>query len=385
MSVRLLVLIFAVLAAPAHGLDAVILSPSPGETVFGEVEFAVEVVPEEEVAEVRFRVDGREVGRRERPPWRVRVDVGEENAEHRFEVEAVAAGGEVARALLVTPPIRVDLEVDLDLRQLYVTATRDGERVLDLERDDFAVYDDGARQELVTFERGDVPLVATLLVDASDSMRGDRLETAVAGAGAFVTGMAPLDQARLLLFSDRIVHGTPFTNFTEVLRTGLLGVEAGGSTALNDHLYLALRLLEERQGRRVVVLLSDGVDVASVLDMEDVAGAAARSQALLYWIRLGAPDPRGAHSSAWRDAENHRRQLRLLERTIETSGGRVLTLNKLEDTAEAFAQILHELRDQYVLGYYPRSARHDGVWHRVEVRVRGRGLRVRTREGYFDE
>ncbi len=382
---RHLIVIFASLAVtPLHGEDLyiTITSPLPGQPVFGEVEFAVEVTSADAVAGVELFVDGNFAGRPEGPPYRVRVDVGEENREHRFEAVVRDAGGGQSDALLVTPSLRVDDEVALELQQLYVTVTRGDDRVLDLGRGDFTVLDGGAKQQLVTFELGDVPLTALVMVDASVSMQGRPLEAAMRGAEAFVRGMKPLDRAKLLLFSDRVVHTTPFTGFAEVLTAGLRSATASGGTALNDHLYLALKLLEARQGRRLIVLLTDGVDVASVLGMRDVAWVARRSQALVYWIRLGRPMP-GVRSS-WRDADEHRAEREGLEELVTASGGRILILESMDDTETAFANVLRELREQYVLGYYPTRNAGDGTWHRVRVRLKRSGLTVRTREGYLD-
>ena len=369
--------------APAEELYVTITRPTPGQPVFGEVDFEVRAGPLEQIDRLELFVDGNFAGSPEAPPFRVRIDVGSENVEHRFEAVVRGHSGSSRDALLVTPALRIDEEVDLELQQLYVTVTRGGERILDLERGDFTVLDQGRPQELVTFERGDVPLVALLMVDASASMQGRPLETALRGAETFVDGMRPLDRAKLLLFSDRIVHTTPFTGFAEVLTTGLQTVSAEGGTALNDHLYLALKLLEERQGRRVIVLLTDGVDVASVLGMRDVEWVARRSQALVYWIRLG--DPGARHTSAWRDVDGHREELERLEDLVASTGGRIHVLESMEETETAFAGILRELREQYVLGYYPNRNRNDGSWHKVRIRLDKPGFSVRTREGYLDD
>ena len=378
----LIVFLLASPALVAEELYVTIVRPLPGQPVFGEVEIEVRAGPPEQIARVELFVDGNFAGSPEEAPFRIRVDVGGENVEHRFEAVVRSHSGASQNALLITPSVRVDEEVDLELQQLYVTVARGDERVLDLERGDFAVLDQGRPQELVTFERGDVPLVALLMVDASVSMQGRPLETALRGAEAFIAGMRPLDRAKLLLFSDRVVHTTPFTGFADMLTTGLKTVEAGGGTALNDHLYLALKLLEERQGRRVIVLLTDGVDVASVLGMRDVEWVARRSQALVYWIRLGGIG--AGHSSAWRDVEGHRKELERLEDLVASSGGRIHQLSSIEETETAFASILRELREQYVLGYYPSRNLNDGSWHKVRVRLGRPGLSVRTREGYLD-
>ncbi len=122
--------LFAGLAAPGWGeaLYATFRKPVPGLPVFGDVEVVVHVAPAEAVETVELFVDGRFVRFLEAPGYRAEVDVGEENAEHRFEVVARGAG-EPGRALLVTPKVRVDEELELRLQQLYVTVTRDGRPV----------------------------------------------------------------------------------------------------------------------------------------------------------------------------------------------------------------------------------------------------------------
>jgi Ca-activated chloride channel family protein len=250
------------------------------------------------------------------------------------------------------------------------------------------VVDDGAVQELVTFEGGDAPLTAVLLVDSSESMQGERLQSAIRGAQAFTAGMRELDEAMALLFGDQLVRATPFTDDPAELRTSLDGVEAGGGTALTDHLYAAFKILDGRQGRRVVVVLSDGFDVYSALRMRDVLWKAQRSQAIVYWIQLqdraAAGGEPGLYSSAWRDAEANQEEYETLRRLVLESGGRIESIDRVEDVQRAFQSILAELREQYVLGYYPTDLRHDGSWRKVEVRVQGFGNSVRVREGYVD-
>jgi Ca-activated chloride channel family protein len=352
--------------------------------VFGTVEVAVEVLSIEPVARVEIRLDGEVVAVLTEPPYRALVDVGHENVARRFEVTATDASGEQATAVRVTGAVQVDEEVELELQQLYVTALRDGRRVLDLEPARFAVLDDGAPQKIVTFERGDVPLTAALLLDVSESMQGRQLAGALDGARAFVDAMRPLDQAMLLLFADQVRRVTAFTGFSELLRTGLEGVSAAGATAVNDHLFLALELLEARRGRRVVVLLSDGLDSASVLPMRDVLATARRSSALVYWLRLPLTAGR-SFSTAWRSAAEHRTEIETLERTVTRSGGQIVPLGRTSEALAAFEAILEELRGQYVLGYYPTVDRDDGSWRRVRVRVDAPDVELRYRDGYLDD
>jgi Ca-activated chloride channel family protein len=361
-------------------------SPSAGEPAFGEVPVEVEVISSEPIVSVEIVVDGELVESLTEPPYRTVVDVGNENRSHIFEVTATDATGASDTWTVVTGAIAIDERVELELQQLYVTVTRGGERVLDLAGEQFEVLDNGIPQKVVTFERGDVPLTAALLVDSSLSMEGDALRAALAGARAFVEGMGELDEAKVMAFSDRLLATTPFTGDPGVVSEVVDRIEPGGSTAINDHLFLSLKELEARQGRKVIILLSDGLDVDSVLDMADVDWKAGRVQSVVYWIRpVWGADLERQHSSVWRDSIEQRREVDALAQTVETSGGRTIDLERIEDAETAFREILQELREQYVIGYYPSRDLDDGAWHRVEVRAASPGAKVRVRGGYYDD
>ncbi len=383
----LLLSLLVLLASPLPAAEVRLVSPASGQPLFGEVEIRAEIQGAA-VNKVEFYLDSLRVGVAEAPPWRIVVDVGQANMEHSIEVLAYGPGGPVGTASLRTLPLQVDDEIEVGLQQLYVVVERGSRRVTDLTRDDFTVLDDGVPQELITFERGEIPFTAVLLVDASTSMAGARLRTATDGAKSFVAGMKRLDEAKLLLFSDRILLETPFTSVPSIVSLGLSGVQPQGGTALNDALYLALKRLEGSQGRRVVVLLSDGVDIESVLPMEQVQAIARRTHVVLYWLRLrryGEQElPFVELFSAWRDGAGHRRQMDLLQSTVLESGGRIETLDTLEQVKPALETLLRELREQYVLGYYPSRSKGRGTWHDLELRVRGEGLQVRTQEGYLE-
>lgn len=389
--VLVLTLLLALLGsslASGEDLEVLLALPTYGEAIFGEVKVGAEIYPSTDtVQRVEFYLDSRLMGVVESPPFEMTLDAGHQNVEHHFQVVVFDGDGEAARSSVWTPRIETDEEISVDLQQLFVTVSDGGRRVLDLEKGDFAVFDNGQRQNLVTFERGDVPFTAAILVDASSSMRGRRLEIALEGVTAFVEGMRELDQAKLLLFSDRVIHETPFTTFASVLTVGLAGVEGDGGTALNDYLYLALKRLEQRQGRRVVIILSDGLDVESVLSMEQVRWAASQLQPVIYWIRLrkGNEDQPGAQiRSPWRAPASHNEELGFLHRSVSESGGRIDDIDRIEDVEEAFQWILEDLRNQYVLGYYPNNEKARDPWHDILVRVRDSNLSVRTRDGYLE-
>lgn len=371
---------------PATGAAGglVIVSPASGEAAFGVLEVVVDpgsATPRK----MEFWFNGIKAGELTRPPWKFRIDTGEENIERRLRVVATDTGGKRREAEAVLPPIQVDDELDLPLQQLYITASLEGQAANDLRRKEFRVYDMGARQEIVTFEHGDIPLTAALLIDSSLSMRGAPLRAALAGAHSFATGMAELDEAMLLLFSDRVMYHTAWTADPDELLAGLDDAEARGGSAVNDHLFLALQLLEKRQGRRVVILLSDGVDVESLLAAAEVHEIAVRSQALIYWIRASAEPFDLLQRSAWRNVVEHSAEIRQLAAMVDASGGRRIDIQRFEDAEGAFQQILAELRQQYVVGFYPKRSRRDGAWHPIRVEVATKGVELRTREGYYDD
>lgn len=373
------------LASPVHAEFFVLFtSPQQDEIVFGEVEVVAEVSPEGVSATVELWVDGEMKGELEEPPYRWMVDLGQENRSHHLEARARQSTGEVAVDVVETAAIPVDEEVRVELQQLYVTALENERRVLDLERSNFVIRDNGSEQEIVTFTAGHVQLAAALVIDASVSMRGRRLQFALRAARAFAAGVEPDDEVSIQLFSDRLLFDSPYSSDVAVSTHGLDGVVAEGGTALNDHLYRALRQLETRQGRRVVVVLSDGIDSHSVLRMQEVIWLARRSRAMIYWVRTDPWLAKQRRSSAWKNSTLYRREYERMEETVLESGGRILALESVAEAEGAIREILAELREQYVLGYYPSVSLNDGRWHRVRVDVDRPGVAVRTRGGYID-
>lgn len=392
-------------SAAASEVEVAISSPEAGTPVFGEVEVVVQVPSDAAVERVEILVDGKRVAELRQSPYRFIVDVGEENRSHYFEAVAHDRIGVLGRAAVETSEVKIDERIDLDLQQVYVTVTRNGRRVRDLERSQFELSDEGKPQEIVTFAHGNIPFTAVLLIDASFSMEGTKLEAARLGALTLVAGMEELDELRLMVFSDRLVTASPFSHDTEPLIQALEVAEAEGGTAVNDFLFQALCELEQRQGRRVVLVLSDGNDVHSVLSMDAVQEIARRSQAQIYWLRLregieltttiqdsrlgsrrGVIRQHRSHHwvNSWRGQAEMRRQRQSLERTVEESGGRVIPVDSFDVVETAFQEVLSELRDQYALGYYPEPRRNDRSWREIAVAVRADGFKIRTREGYID-
>lgn len=367
-----------------QALEVAITAPDYGTVTFGPTRVAAVTYPVNAAIEsMEFYLDGILVATDREPPFEVAIDVGQENRQQRIEVVARGVDGATGSASITTGVIRTDDEVAVELRQLFVTVSRDGRRITDLPREAFSVFDDGQPESLVTFAGGEVPFSAALVVDASRSMSGGKLQTAIEGASHFLGGMQHLDETMLVLFSDRVIEETPFSSFPRMVLLGLRGAEAEGGSAVHDAAYLALKRLTPRLSRKVMILLTDGHDVESVLPIQQVQAVLRREQAVVYWIRLGGRLSAAGRINNWRDIEANRSQYEVLTQAVTESGGRIVDVAGVDEVGDAFRAVLNELRDQYVLGYYPSSERGPGAWHRVEVRVDA-DAEVRVRSGYLE-
>ena len=375
---------FSAAASPAP-LAVAFLAPAGAEPLIGVVDVRLRVSGgASAVTRVEIYVDGVLALTMLKAPWRAQVDVGPEPHPHRLEAVAYARDGSSASASLDAQALRTDLEIAVNLQPVFVKVRRNGQPVRGLRPEDFVIHDDGIEQRLVTFEYGSIPFNAVLLLDASASMAGERLRAAVAGTESFVRALQPLDQTKLMVFADRLLHETPFTNLPAILTLGLSGVEARGGSAVSDALALGCARLEGERGRRVLVLLSDGLDVDSVLDVEVVRRAARRAQAVVYWLRTGSAVGDGAaYVTLWRQPETNARIVRGIGELVTESGGRTLEVATPEAVGVRLAEVLSELREQYVLGYYPSVLKGSGSWHALRVEVRGGG-EVRAQRGYSE-
>ena len=390
-----LVSVALVAAAPAakpaaqRGMDVKMVSPPGGTPAFGEIDLAVRVKSPVPLKWVDYYVDGQRAGRVEAPPWKLRFDVGQSNIGHQVRAIAEDVLGGKGEALVKTGSIASDMSFDVRLQQLFVSVTNAGQTVQGLKQGDFEIVnDEGERESITTFGGGDLPISSVLLLDSSESMKGEPLKAALAGVRAFVDRTRADDETMVAFFSDRILAATTFTKDDKALQQALGEVKAAGGTAVNDHLYYALNRLQPRLGRRVIVLLSDGLDVSSSIDMEQVLARARRSQAMIYWLRLDDPSTAGKgvprYSSIWRGYDDNARQYTLLEQAVTESGGRILKIRQLSEIDDSFRIVIDELRQQYVLGFQPRDARGRGNWRPLRVRVRGDEFAVRTRAGFVD-
>lgn len=270
----------------------------------------------------------------------------------------------------------------VDIVSLNVTVVDSQNRyITDLTENDFVVYEDGVRQELVLFKRTSLPIALSLLIDTSASME-NRLTIAQDAAIGFARTLRPQDLAQIVDFDSRVQVRQDFTNSLEALEGAIRSTSAGGSTSLHNALYISIKELAKVKAktrdevrRQAIVVLSDGDDTSSLVTYEEVLELAKRSETAIYSIGLQPKDM--APSMGFKQAEFVLRQF------AQETGGRAFFPSRPEDLRGVYAQIADELSSQYSIGYVSTNARRDGAWRRLVVQVDRPQTIARTKRGYY--
>ncbi|MDX2266690.1 MAG: VWA domain-containing protein [Bryobacter sp.] len=285
-------------------------------------------------------------------------------------------------ALAAQDPPEVTIRVDVRLiRVLANVKDSTGALVGGLEKSSFRIFDNGVPQEISVFERTtQTPLQVAVLLDISASVISQiKLETqATLGfAKALLREGNPEDRMSLMTFNYAVDQLTGFTNELPRLERALRWVKAGSGTSLYDAVFLASEQLELREGRKVIIAVTDGGDTASYKKFPDAMEAAQRAEAAVFPI-LVTP----VTNDPGRNVGGENAMQLMAERT----GGRVLFPGSFERLAASYQEVLRDLRTQYLLGFYPRGV--EGAkqrFHRLRVEVDRPGLLVQARTGYYEE
>jgi VWFA-related protein len=254
--------------------------------------------------------------------------------------------------------------------------------VTDLGQKDFAVFEDGIRQELSLFTHENLPISLAILIDTSASME-EKLSTAQAAAIRFTKTLRQQDLAQVVQFNDRTTTLQPFTNDLAALEAAIRRTEAAGPTALHNALYVSLKeLMREKKTaelrRRAIVLLSDGEDTASLVTDEQVLDLAKKGEIGIYAISLRPNRAQDRQRQAFSQAEY------LVNALTRETGGRAYFPTSLSELDSVYDRIAEELRTLYGVGYVSSNGRRDGKWRRIVVRVPEReGITIRHKLGYY--
>jgi Ca-activated chloride channel family protein len=274
-------------------------------------------------------------------------------------------------------------EVEVKLVNLFVTVTdASGAPVPSLTKANFQVFEDGIPQDIRIFDRqSELPLSIVLAIDTSLSTRKDlRLE--LDSARAFARSiLRPQDALSLYQFAQTVDELVPFTSDLKRIDAGIGRVQVGSATALYDAIFLGSQALENRQGRKVLVVITDGGDTLSQTSYAESLREAQIAEAIMYSI-IVVP----IESSAGRNTGGEHALMQMSHDT----GGEYYYAESVQQIDAAFHRISDQLRTQYLLAYYPKRRLADSDFRRLEVRVTPPPdshlelpLHVRHRTGYY--
>jgi len=302
--------------------------------------------------------------------------------------------------------IRVEVEM---VSLPVVVTTPEGERVMDLRKEDFLVYEDGVLQEIVGFSPTEEPVTIALMMDASGSTE-TQLPRIQNEAIRFVNLLHPDDSVAILSFAEDVNLLEDFSIDRDRNAYGIKETRPGGWTVLYEAVWLGLEeVLKPVQERKALVLFTDGVDTASRkasrketielaketaattyaiyfnTEMDRRRGIGAGPTAGGYPIPGGPPivvspmPPAGRGTSM----EEYAAGRAYLHELAEYSGGKVFDALAMQDLGPAFEGIARELASQYSVGYYSNNTKRDGKYRKVQVKLKKPGLVARTKKGYY--
>ena len=271
-------------------------------------------------------------------------------------------------------------KVDVKLVNVFVTVTDEhGAPVANLNKDNFQIFEDERLQKIAVFDKeSELPLSIVLDIDTSLSTRKD-LPLELNSARRFAHAiLRPVDGLSLYGFSETVDQVVPFTSDLKFIDRGIQLLHPGAATAMYDAIYLSSEALEPRQGRKVMVVITDGGDTVSKIDYREAVRAAQQAEAIVYSI-IVVP----IEASAGRDTGGEHALMQLSEDT----GGKYYYATSIPQLDQAFRSISDELRTQYLLAYYPERRLADSDFRRIEVKLAGLSdsseYKSRHRTGYY--
>jgi Ca-activated chloride channel homolog len=349
-----------------------IVSPGDEAYVSGPVLLRALIDPPaatRQVVRLTFFADGRQICALEQPPFECAWDAGDRVREHVVRAVALLENGQRLVQNVRTKGLDYAETVEVDIVQVTAVVTDGGRFVRGLTKKDFRVFEDGVPQEITFFGPAEnVPLELVAAIDVSGSMR-EAMPSVKAAARDFLDALGADDQVSLLAFNDNLFTLVRRSTDRTARARAVDRLAPWGGTALYDVILKSLDLVGRQQGRRAIVVFSDGHDESSFANLGAVIGRVESSDSTMYMIGQG-------------DALRNETFQDVLERLAHVSGGRAFATGDPGRLEKAFAEIVDDLANQYLLAYPPKNVKRDGVWRRIRVDVAGGKYQVRARQGY---
>lgn len=257
---------------------------------------------------------------------------------------------------------------------IYATVIDSGGRLVpELEQSDFTILDNGKPADVMLFSNESQPFTAVVMLDTSASMTAN-LKLLNRAAEQFLLRLLPVDRAQVGAFNDKIQLSGEFTNNRDALIGALNDLYFGNPTRLNDAIATSLDTLQGVEGRRVVLVFTDGEDTSSRIGFKTVLERARDEEVMVYSIGLESEYFNGMRVVKSRPSRD-------LRKISDETGGGYFELLKTADLAPTFTRVAQELRSQYLIGFAPAAL--DGKVHKLEVKVSKPGMTVRARKSYL--
>ena len=256
---------------------------------------------------------------------------------------------------------------------IYTTVVDRDRRLLPgLSRDDFEVFDDGRPRPITVFSSEILPISVVVMLDTSGSMTAN-IDLVKAGAEQFFLRLLPRDQAMAGAFNDKIQFASPFTGDRDDLVASLEGLDFGNPTRLYDAVALSLDQLKPIEGRKVVLVFTDGADTSSSVGLRDVLDRARAEEVMVYAIGLQSDYFDGVRRVRTKPDRG-------LRKLAEETGGGYFELEQKDRLTSTFTRVSEELHSQYLIGF--DAGERDGRVHKLEVRVKRPEATARARKSY---
>jgi Ca-activated chloride channel family protein len=389
-------------ADAAEGAGSVqFLTPRQFATAVGSATATLQVTPPSgaRVVSVILLVDGARLGMTTSAPWMFSWEAGDGTSGHKLDAIAKFSDGTEARASVSTSRLAVNEIEEVALVNVYAIAHGPkGTYVNDLQQKDFRVFENGRPQALDRFSAERRPLRIAIVLDTSLSMEGEKLRSAISSAVAFLPVLQPGDEGFVIGFSDKVDLLQDLTSDRAKLEGAIRAVEAKGGTTLYDAIYTASERLAAFDGRRVLLVLSDGRDEASnglepgsFHTLEEARDRALHNEVMVFAIGLGRDlardakvlgDDPTAHAIEM-DFYGRQALATIISSLAETTGGSAVFAPGAGQLRRSFERIAEDLRHQYLLAYPSDDKKHDGKWREIKVVVDRPGVTLTNRKGYF--
>jgi Ca-activated chloride channel homolog len=295
---------------------------------------------------------------------------------HPSSAVRVASGALFAAALAFGAPLAAQqptFRAATQVVSLFATVTDAQNRLVpELTREDFQVFDNDKPQELLLFQSENQPITVVVMLDTSGSMTGS-IALLKAAAEQFVMRLLPEDKAAVGAFNDKIELSSHFSDDRDALITDIKDLDFGNGTRLYDALSESLNQLQGIDGRRVVLVFTDGDDTSSRVGRGTIMERARAEEVMIYAIGLQSEYFDGARTVRSRPDAG-------LRRLADETGGGYFELKQTSDLGPTFTRVAQELHSQYVLGFEPQQL--DGKVHKLTVKMKQAGMTARARRSY---